>query len=64
MTKSPKNSDFLKGFGRFSCIQVKVSGNRETPRSLDYGKCLETGKQQNPLNTKKCLETGKTAKFF
>ena len=29
----------------------KVSGNRKTAKSLEYGKCPETGKQQNPLNT-------------
>ena len=29
----------------------KVSGNGKTTKFLEYGKCLETGKRQNPLNT-------------
>ena len=28
-----------------------MSGNRETKKSLENGKCPETGKRQNPLNT-------------
>ena len=38
--------------------KVKVSGNRETPKSLEYGKRLETGKKQNPLNTKSVWKQG------
>ena len=39
----------------------KVSRNRKTTKSLEYGKCLETGKQHNPLDMDgKCLETGKS----
>ena len=38
--------------------KVKVSGNRETPKSLEYGKCPETGKRQNPLNTESVWKQG------
>ena len=30
-----------------------MSGNRKTTKYLEYGKCLETGKRQNPLNTER-----------
>ena len=43
--------------------KVKVSGNRETPKSLEYGKRLETGKKQNPLNTKSVWKQG-NSKFL
>ena len=62
MTKSLNNNDFLKGFSCFSCFQhfwkVKVSENRETPKSLEYGKRPEIGKRQNPLNTESVQKQG------
>ena len=54
MTKYLGNYDFLIGFCRFFLFPdtfEKVFGNRETTKSLEYGKCPETGNQQNPLNT-------------
>ena len=57
MTKSLDNDDFSKDLVVFPVsrhlvkvkVKVKVSRNRETPKSLEYGKCPETGKRQNPL---------------
>ena len=65
MTKSLDNNDFLNGYGCFSCFQtllkVKVSGNREKTKSLEYGKCPETGITVKSFEYVKCPETGKTA---
>ena len=36
----------------------KVSGNGKTTKFLEYGKCLETGKRQNPLNTESVQKQG------
>ena len=44
--------------------KVKVSGNREKTKSLEYGKCPETGKTVKSFEYVKCPETGKTAKSF
>ena len=38
--------------------KFKVSWNRETTKSLEYRKCLETGKRQNPLNTENVQKQG------
>ena len=46
---------------RFGPAALSLEGTSLT-KSLEYRKCLETGKQQNPLNNGKCLETGETTK--
>ena len=66
MTKSLQNNDFLKRSGRFFLFpdtfeKLKCLETGEMTKSLEYGKCPETGKQQNPLTTESvCLETGKS----
>ena len=57
MTKCLENDYFFLFPDPFS--KGKVSRNRETTKSLEYGKCLETGKRQNPLNMESVWKQGK-----
>ena len=38
--------------------KLKVSGKSETTKSLEYGKCPETGKRKNSLNTESVWKQG------
>ena len=68
MTKSLKNNDFLKGFGRFSCFQTLLNPEsvyeQENDKIFWIRKVFRNSKRGKILWIPKCLERGKTTKSF